>query len=119
MLRLKHAFFCLAAIPAVALAQNSSSVDLLNFATSDAQVLVGVNVTAAKNSPFGQFVLSQMQSGGSNFETFLTGTGFDPRTDLNEVVIASTGAPGNSSHPPRTVPFPAAVSRSSRTVSRR
>jgi hypothetical protein len=92
MPKLRNAFLCLAAIPAIALAQNSSSVDLLNFVTSDAQVLAGANVTAAKNSPFGQFVLSQMQMGESNFETFLTATGFDPRTDLSEVLIASNGA---------------------------
>src|SRR6266567_2985319 len=97
MPRLRNAFLCLAAIPAIGLAQNSSSVDLLNFATSDAQVLAGANVTAAKNSPFGQFVLSQMQAGDSGFETLHTATGFDPRTDLSEILIASTGAPGSSS----------------------
>src|SRR5260370_13872377 len=92
MPKLRNAFLCLAAIPAIALAQNSSSVDLLNFVTSDAQVLAGANVTAAKNSPFGQFVLSQMPLGEFGFETFFPASGFDPRTDLNEVLIASTGA---------------------------
>jgi hypothetical protein len=97
MPKLRNALLCLAAVPAIALAQNSGSLDLLNFAPSDAQILAGANVTAAKNSPFGQFVLAQMQSGDSHFQTFITETGFDPRTDLSEVLLATTGAPGKSS----------------------
>ena len=97
MLSLRNAFLCLAIVPAISLAQNSGGVDLLNFATGDAQMLAGANISAARNSPFGQFVLSQMQLGDSHFQTFITQTGFDPRTDLSEVLISSTGIPGNSS----------------------
>jgi hypothetical protein len=93
---LRNALLCLAAVPAITLAQ-SGSIDLLNFAPSDAQILAGANVNAAKSSPFGQFVLSQMEFGDSIFQKFVTDTGFDPRTDLSEVLIASTEMSGNIS----------------------
>ena len=94
---LRNAFLCLAIVPAIALAQNSGSVDLINLAPDDTQILAGVNVNAAKTSPFGQFMLSQMEFGDSIFQKFVTETGFDPRYDLSEVLIASNEATGSLS----------------------
>jgi len=93
---MRNALLCLLSIPAIALAQNSAGIDLINFAPSDTQILAGGNVASAKNSPFGQFVLSHMQLGGSQFQKFISETGFDPRTDLTEGLIASTGIPKSS-----------------------
>ncbi len=98
MQALQIAVFCLAAAPVMALAQSSAGagggVDLLNFAMKDAQLLAGGNVAAAENSTFGQFVLSHMQSGNTGLQTFISETGIDPRTDVSELLLASTGAPG-------------------------
>jgi hypothetical protein len=61
---------------------------LLNLVMPDAKVVAGVNVLSAKNSPFGQSILSQF-SGNSNFTMFTTKVGFDPTQDLIEVLTAS------------------------------
>lgn len=64
--------------------------NLLNLVMPDAQVLAGVNVLSAKNSPFGQYVLSQF-AGNADFKLATTKFGFDPTQDVNEVLTASNG----------------------------
>ena len=55
----------------------------------DAKVLAGVQVAQAKNSPFGQYVLYPHAAGRCGLSEFLNDTGFDPRHDLTEILIAS------------------------------
>lgn len=62
--------------------------NLLNLVMPDAKVVAGVNVLSAKNSPFGQSVLSQFSS-NQDFTMFTTQVGFDPTQDLIEVLTAS------------------------------
>jgi hypothetical protein len=53
-------------------------------------------VDQAKASPFGQYVLTTLlQSQAQQLQQMATLTGFDPRQDLHELLLASTGAPGN------------------------
>jgi len=80
----------LIALPAIGLAQ-SGGIDLLNFAMPNAQIVGGANVTAAAASPLGKFALSQIQSGDANLQKFISETGVDPRTDISELVFASSG----------------------------
>jgi hypothetical protein len=61
---------------------------LLNMVMPDAKVVAGINVQKAKTSPFGQFLLTQMPE-GDGLKEFAAETGFDPRRDLNEVLMAS------------------------------
>lgn len=61
---------------------------LLNLIMPNAQVVAGVDLAKAKTSPFGQFVLRQMPA-DSDFTKFITTTGFDPRRDLQEVLMAT------------------------------
>jgi len=95
---LKSALICLLAVPAAVLAQSSASIDLLSFAAPNAQIVGGVHVTAAKNSAFGQFLLSQIQSTDANLQNFITETGVDPRTDLSDVVLIMNSAPSAGTH---------------------
>jgi hypothetical protein len=70
---------------------------LLNLMMPDAKVLAGVNVDQAKNSPFGQYVLSQVQTQTSSGLQQLTAlTGFDPTRDVHELLAATNG--GSDSH---------------------
>ncbi len=85
------------AIPALALAQ-SSNVDLFSFLMADAQLVAGANVASARNSPFGQFVLSQIPMGQKYLQGFVTETGINPLSDVSEVVAAWNGAPQASAH---------------------
>ena len=64
----------------------------------DAKVLAGVNVAQAKSSPFGQYVLSQISANDPGLQQLASVTGFDPRQDLCEVLVASNGASTNPSH---------------------
>jgi hypothetical protein len=69
---------------------------LLNLVMPDATVLAGVNVDQAKTTPFGQYVLTTLlQSQAQQLQQLATLTGFDPRQDLHELLLASTSAPGN------------------------
>ncbi|MCC6536872.1 MAG: hypothetical protein IT162_04940 [Bryobacterales bacterium] len=74
-------------------AADASMVDLI---MPDAKILIGVDFDRARNSPFGQFALRQLPGGGggANAEAGLDKlselTGFDPRRDLHEILIATT-----------------------------
>ena len=69
---------------------------LLNLVMPDATVLAGVNVDQAKTTPFGQYVLTTLlQQQDQKLQQLATLTGFDPRRDVHELLLASNGAPGN------------------------
>lgn len=64
---------------------------LMNLLMPDARVVAGVNVTNARITPFGQYVLSQMTSSVDQQLTgFINTTGFDPRQDVSEIIAASS-----------------------------
>ena len=69
---------CLAADPA-----------LLNLIVREPKVVAGIDVQRAKNSAFGQKIISGIKDDDEGFQRLLAATGFDPRRDLREVVISS------------------------------
>lgn len=64
-----------------------------------AKVLAGVNVEQAKTTPFGQYVIGRVEQNDEALRRLMEATGFDPRRDIAEVLLASTGQPAGS-HPP-------------------
>src|SRR5262249_53199203 len=64
---------------------------LLNLVMPDAKVLSGVQVDQTIVSPFAQYVLGQFQPNDAELTTFISTTGFAPRHDLREVLVATTG----------------------------
>ncbi len=62
---------------------------LLQLAMPDAQVVAGLQVDQAKSSLFGQYVLSHLSVNDTKLEQFTSETGFDPRHDVSEIVVAS------------------------------
>jgi hypothetical protein len=84
-------FSLLAAVTLTAAALQAADPTLLNLVMPDAKVLAGINVQKAKTTPFGQFLLTQMPV-GDPLNSFIAATGFDPRQDLTEVLIASDAA---------------------------
>jgi hypothetical protein len=52
-------------------------------------VVAGLQVDSAKSSLFGQYVLSHLSVNDTKLEQFATETGFDPRHDVSEIVVAS------------------------------
>ena len=88
--------FCVLAAAATA----SAAVDtvLLNLVMPDAKILSGIQVDQSVASPFGQYLLTQIQAGDAGFQKFILATGFDPRRDLNQV-LAATNSDGTSASP--------------------
>jgi hypothetical protein len=64
---------------------------LLGLVMPDAKVVTGIEVSQSQASPFGQYVLSQIQL-GANFDKITAAIGFDPRRDLQEVIAATATA---------------------------
>ena len=82
-----------ALIPALLAASATSMFcadqELLNLVMPNAHALAGANVQSAKNSTFGQFVIGRMQDDKS-LAKMIESTGFDPRRDLDEILLGST-----------------------------
>lgn len=83
----------LAAFFSSAVFLSAADPTLLNMIMPDAKVVAGVNVSKAETSPFGQFVLRSMPTTDKGFEQFVTTSGFDPRTDLQELLVATNATP--------------------------
>lgn len=76
---------------------SASDPRLMNLVMPDATSIAGANVTNAKNTPFGQFVLTQMTASmNTELQAIVTATGFDPRQDVSEILAASSGSAANS-----------------------
>src|SRR5436305_1895312 len=71
----------------------AADTQLLNLVMPDAQIMAGANVTTAKISPFGQYLLTQIGTNDKGLQDFISKTGFDPRNDVTEILAASTGNP--------------------------
>src|ERR1700685_2447881 len=71
---------------------------LLNLVMPDATVVSGMNVAQSLTSPFGQYILSQMQFNDSELVQFISTTGFDPRKDLLEIVAATPSTGSSTTH---------------------
>jgi len=65
---------------------------LLSLVPPDAKIISGIQVEQSKASRFGQYVLGQMSLDDAGIKKFIADTGFDPRRDLSEIVLATTGA---------------------------
>jgi len=88
MLKLRH-FLPILTILTVPAALSAADPGLLRLVMPDAKVVAGLQVDRARDSVFGQFVLAHMQVDDAGFNKFISETGFDPRHDVKEIVIAS------------------------------
>lgn len=75
-------------------AASAADSTLLKFVMPDAKVVSGVNVDSIMLTPFGQFALSMLPAPDPGFEQFVSFTGFDPRRDIHEILMASKADPG-------------------------
>ena len=67
---------------------------LVSLVMPDAKMLAGINVDQAKTTPFGQYVLTQVQAQGPHLQEIAALTGFDPTRDVHELLVSSNAAPG-------------------------
>jgi hypothetical protein len=69
----------------------AADATLLSLVPPDAKVVAGVRVTTVKASPFGQYVLSRLHPAGEQeLQKLIAATGFDPRRDVSEILLASS-----------------------------
>ncbi len=66
---------------------------LVNLVMPDAKVLAGASVDQIRATPFGQFLLNQISAQDPHLQEILAQTGFDPRRDVHELLVASNGTP--------------------------
>jgi hypothetical protein len=77
----------LAAIPTWA-----ADPDLMKLVMPGARFVAGIHVGQVKKTAFGQFILSEFSaSQDREFDGFVKASGFDPRYNLDDLVIASPG----------------------------
>src|SRR6202023_2632092 len=63
-----------------------------------AKIIGAVDVTRARNSDFGQYLLSKAQTDDAHFQEMINQAGFDPRRDLQSILFATSG-PSTTSQP--------------------
>lgn len=63
---------------------------LLSLVPEGAKMIAGIDADRAMNSAFGQKLMAQIREDDRGFQEFLAQTGFDPRRDIREVVVAGT-----------------------------
>jgi hypothetical protein len=80
-------------------ASASAAVDagLLALVPPDSQLVSGVRISQSRVSPFGQFVISQLQTHTGELQDLVAQTGFDPSKDVTEVLMAFNGKPKDGS----------------------
>jgi hypothetical protein len=70
---------------------------LLSLAMPDARAMAGINVEQLRLSPFGQYLMAEVAARDAGLEALIEATGFDPRRDLREILMASPAAAGSKS----------------------
>jgi hypothetical protein len=86
----------LAALFCGVLPASAADPQMLTLVMPDTKVVAGVNVQQALGTPFGQYVLSLIAPQNQQLQSLATLTGFDPRSDVTELLVASTGAPAHA-----------------------
>jgi hypothetical protein len=77
-----------------------ASVDagLLALVPAGAKIIGAVDVTRARSSDFGQYLLNKAQSEDAHFQEMINQAGFDPRRDLQSILFATSG-PSSTGQP--------------------
>jgi hypothetical protein len=60
---------------------------------ADARIVSSIDITQARSSDFGQYLLNRTQNEDHDFAEFVQETGFDPRRDLQSLIFESSGPP--------------------------
>jgi hypothetical protein len=70
-----------------------------------AKIVGAVDMTRARNSEFGQYLLTKAQADDIHFQEMINETGFDPRRDLEDILFATSGPTGMAGQEPSFVIF--------------
>lgn len=84
----------LALLSTAAFAADASLVQML---PGSPRMVAGINMQQSVNSPLGRFLLNQMKDDDQGLRKFIEATGFDPRRDLHELIVANYDSPAAAS----------------------
>jgi hypothetical protein len=79
-----------------ALACAAADPGLLRLAPADSRFFSGIQVAQTLRTPFGQYVLSQMEPDDEGLRKLLSEAGIDIRRDIEEILIGTAGDSENS-----------------------
>lgn len=84
------------AVAALTALPSFAAVDpaIVRLFPADAQMIFGIDIDQSRNSPFGRYLLAEMQVDGPEFKSFIDETGLDPRRDLIDAYLATIGNEG-------------------------
>jgi hypothetical protein len=88
MLR-RIAILAFASLLLTTLATGATDAKLVNMLDPSTRVVAGLNATAIKADPFGKYLLSR--AANADLSKFVASTGFDPRTNLQDMLFGSVG----------------------------
>ena len=77
----------------LAISLPAADQQLVNMVMPEAKVVAGINVASVRNSPLGTFLLRQASTNNADLQKFIDLTGFNPQTDLDEILVATLGTP--------------------------
>src|SRR5690242_5715789 len=66
--------------------------DLADLLPADTQIAFGIKVHSVLNSELAKNLTAEMKGQAADWQKLIALSGFDPMTDLDEVLIVSTGA---------------------------
>lgn len=93
-MKFRTALPVLALAAAMSLPMAAADPAMLKAVMPDAEFVAGADISKVMNSPFGQFALSRIGSEEAKLQKMIDLTGFDPRRDLHEVLVASRNMSG-------------------------
>lgn len=80
---------------AVAFTCGGADPNLLRLIPPNVRFLSGIQVTQSIRTPFGRYVLAQMEPDDNDFRQFLSESGLDPQRDVTALLIATAGEAEN------------------------
>ncbi len=91
---MKRPFLSVAVLVMAGAVSALASVDsgLLALVPANSKIVAALDVTRARHSDFGQYLLTKMQADDVHFQEMINETGFDPRRDLQSILLANGGA---------------------------
>ena len=75
----------------------STDTDLLAMVPPGTKMVSSIDLARTRSSSFGQFMLTKVEAEDDHVQEFISDTGFDPRYDVETLVLASPGPPTQGS----------------------
>jgi hypothetical protein len=71
----------------------AADASLVQMLPGSPRMIAGMNMRQSVNSPLGRYFLGQMKDDDASLRKFIDMTGFDPRRDLHELIVANYDGP--------------------------